>query len=133
MLERKHTELSYVSCLGIFAACIFSIVIYYFKRTSKLNQIDWDISTITPGDYTLHYEINDEGYEWFLQNVYRRNGDEENGISAGTSMKLFLKAEIERILTERLHELKRTNPEDSKNIKISEVKIADIVFSFNNA
>ena len=102
LLKRKYTELSYVSCLGIFAASVFAIVIYFFKRTSKLNQLSWDVSTITPGDYTLYYEINDEAYEWFIENIYRRNGDEENGISAGMSFKLYLKAEIERILTEKL-------------------------------
>lgn len=111
---------------------IFSIVIYQFKRSSKLNQIGWDIQTITPGDYTLHYEINDEAYDWFIENIYRRNGDEENGISAGMSFKLYLMAEIERILTEKLEQMRREAPEECRSINIREVKIADIVFSFNN-
>lgn len=119
--------------MGIFAASVFAIVIYYFKRTSKLNQLSWDVSTITPGDYTLHYEITDEAYDWFIENIYKRNGDEENGISAGMSFKLYLKAEIERILTEKLEEMRRETPEECRSINIREVKIADIVFSFNNA
>lgn len=132
LLERKHRELSYISCLGIFAACIFAIVIYQFKQSSKLNQIGWDIQTITPGDYTLYYEVGDEAYDWFIENIYRRNGDEENGISAGMSFKLYLKAEIERLLTEKLEQMRRESPEECRSINIREVKIADIVFSFNN-
>jgi hypothetical protein len=49
------------------------------------------------------------------------------------SFKLYLKAEIERILTEKLDQMRRENPEECRSINIREVKIADIVFSFNNA
>lgn len=46
-----------------------------------MNQLDWDIQTITPGDYTLQYEITDEAYHWFLNNVYYPGAYEERGIS----------------------------------------------------
>jgi hypothetical protein len=49
------------------------------------------------------------------------------------SFKLYLKAEIERILTEKLEEMRRESPEECRSINITSVKIADIVFSFNNA
>jgi hypothetical protein len=42
-------------------------IAYGFKRVSKLNQLDWDIQTITPGDYTSQYEITDKAYNWFLK------------------------------------------------------------------
>lgn len=65
-MSRKYKELSYVSSLGVFAAFFFSIAIYFQKRESKMVQLDWDVSTITPGDYTLQYEITDEAYTYFL-------------------------------------------------------------------
>jgi hypothetical protein len=133
LLEQRHKHLSIISCLGILCASIFSIAIYYQKRYSKMNQLDWDIQTITPGDYTLQYEITDEAYQWFLENVYRKNRDEENGISIALSLKTYMKAELEKMLTERLHAMKNDPNEDTSNIKISEVKIADIAFAFNNA
>jgi hypothetical protein len=37
--------------------CVFSTCIYFLKRDSKLDQLDWDVGTITPGDYTMQYEI----------------------------------------------------------------------------
>jgi len=43
-----------------------------------------------------------------------------------------MKTELERMLTDRLNHM-RTTGKDMSNIKISEVKIADIVFAFNNA
>lgn len=43
-----------------------------------------------------------------------------------------MKSELEKLLTEKLREVKSSGA-DTSNIKISEVKIADIVFAFNNA
>ena len=43
-----------------------------------------------------------------------------------------MKSELEKLLTEKLREVKNSGA-DTSNIKISEVKIADIVFAFNNA
>jgi hypothetical protein len=57
--------------------------------------------------------------------------DKAKGVSPGLSLKNYLKREIERILTNVLRE-KKTDPEND-NIKINEVKIAEIVFAFNNS
>lgn len=93
--------------------------------------LDWDIQTITPGDYTLQYEITDQAYQNFLDKVYGASGDEQNGVSIGLSLKNYLKTEIEKLLTTKLRDLKSGGGND--NIKITEVKIADIVFAFDNA
>jgi hypothetical protein len=61
--------------------------------------------------------------------VYPRDQQRKSDISIGESLKTYLKKEMEHVLTEKLNELKPTN----KNLKISEVKIADIVFAFSNA
>ena len=92
-------------------------------------QLDWDIQTITPGDYTMQMEITDEAYEWFLANVFKRDGN--RGVSIGMSLKTYIKNELEKLLTDKLKEVK-SSPGDHSNIKIDEVKIADIVFAFNN-
>ena len=42
-----------------------------------------------------------------------------------------MKNELEKVLTDTLHEIKAAGSETS-SIKIAEVKIADIVFAFNN-
>ena len=97
-----------------------------------MNQLDWDIQTITPGDYTLQYEITDEAYHWFLNNVYLPGNFEARGVSIALCLKEHMKSELEKTLTEKLREIKASGA-DTSNIKISEVKIADIVFAFNNA
>lgn len=129
-LAQKYKETSIISCMGVFLVCVYLITIYYFKRISKLKQLDWDIQTITPGDYTLQMEITDKAYDWFLTNIYPR--DKNRGLSIGESLKAYMKSELEKILTDKLKEIKATGSETS-SIKISEVKIADISFAFNNA
>lgn len=92
LLDQKYRQTSVVACLGVLSVFAYIIVLYYFKRTSKLKQVDWDIQTITPGDYTVQYEITDQAYNWFLTNVYP--SDKNKGISIGASLKTFMKNEI---------------------------------------
>ena len=98
-----------------------------------MKQLDWDISTITPGDYTLQMEITTDMWNHFLSEVYHKDDMEAQGISSAFALKTFMKRELERILTKALKENRELHPEDMKSIKIQEVKIADIVFAFNNA
>jgi len=109
---------------------LYIIVIYYFKRVSKLIQLDWDVSTITPGDYTVQYEITDTAYDTFMSEVYPAS--KAKGISTGEALKKYLRDEFERMLTEKLREMRAEGTLGS-GIKISEVKIADIVFAFDNS
>lgn len=44
-----------------------------------------------------------------------------------------MKRELEQMLTQKLTEMRQNPDKDMSNIKIQEVKIADIVFAFNNA
>lgn len=103
------------------------------KKSSTLKQLDWDISTITPGDYTLQLEITTAMWNHFLQEIYNRNDMEAQGVSRGFALKTHVKTELERILTETLNKVKAERPDEAKNINITQVKIADIVFAFNNA
>jgi hypothetical protein len=33
-------------------------MIYYLKNKTKINQVEWDVSTTTAGDYTLDLKIS---------------------------------------------------------------------------
>lgn len=87
------------------------------------------METITVGDYSVEYEIRPEAYEWFMRHIF----NEEDKMSTGMSLKKYMKNEFEKILTRELN-MKKDNPNfDSAAITIEEVKIADIVFAFNNS
>lgn len=127
----KHNQAATISCLGVFMVLVYLTILYKFKRASDLNRMKWDIETITPGDYTAQMEITEKAFKFFKENIYKRDVERKSDISIGESLKSYIKKELERILTEKLFEMKSDPSND--NIKISEVKIADIVFAFSNA
>ena len=123
-IEDKYQKISLVSCIGVFIALLFLITVYYLTKSSALKQVMWDAATITAGDYTLQMEITEKAFNWFRDNIYP--DDDAKGISIGKSLTTYMKAELEKMLNE---ELEKADPKPN----ISEVKIADIVFAFNNA
>lgn len=76
-------------------------------------------------------EISAKAYDFFYTNIYPRDQARKSDISIGESLKSYMKRELERILTDKLIEMKQQP--GSENLKVQEVKIADIVFAFNNA
>jgi hypothetical protein len=51
-----------ISSAAVLVVLIYLTVLFYFKRASHLNQMQWDIETITPGDYTAEMEITEKQY-----------------------------------------------------------------------
>lgn len=83
-----------IACLGVLSCLCFLISIYYLKKNSKIKNLEWDVSTITAGDYTVEYKISEEAYKHFLDTQYNVN-DKNRGISIGESLKTYLKNEFE--------------------------------------
>lgn len=84
------------------------------------NQVDYDVKTLTAGDYSVEFVISHEQYEnW--QGKYLQKG---NPMSEMAQFKLYVELEIEK----RLSEMPNLGYELS-----DEVKIAQITFAFNNA
>ena len=75
-------------------------MIYFLRQNGKLKQIEWDAATITAGDFTVEFNIKEDGYDWWYNNVYPI--DKNKGLSPGYSLKLYLKREIETLLTQEL-------------------------------
>ena len=59
-----------------------------------MKQLDWDISTITPGDYTLQLEITTKMWDHFLEEHYNKNDMEAQGISRAFALKTYMKTEL---------------------------------------
>lgn len=79
-----------IACFGVFACLAFMITVYFLKKNSKIKNLEWDVSTITAGDYTVEYQINEDAYKHFLTTQYNSH-DRNHGISIGESLKTYLK------------------------------------------
>jgi hypothetical protein len=75
-------------------------VIYYLRKNSKIKQLEWDVATITAGDYTVEFKISKESHEHWYNTIYP--DDRDRGISTGESFKNYIKTQIESLLNEDL-------------------------------
>lgn len=101
--------------------------------------------TVTPGDYTMQMEITEKMYNQFLKDHYSRTPHQDDPVTGkqigvepiAMHFKSYIKNELERQLNVQLKAIKN-NPKlveeegEEEHLIISEVKIADIVFAFNN-
>jgi hypothetical protein len=69
-LVLKRQEALEITCIGIFMCMIFLIGIYWLKENSKLTNIEWDVATVTAGDFAVEYHITPEMYQMFIDKYY---------------------------------------------------------------
>jgi len=51
-----------VVATAILIALLFTITIRYLYQGGKMEQIDWDMATVTAGDYTVEFPIEHSSY-----------------------------------------------------------------------
>lgn len=59
-----------ISCIGVLIYLFCLIFFDYIKCIQETLYVDWDVKTITAGDYTIEFDINIEIYQMFLQKFY---------------------------------------------------------------
>ena len=119
---------------------LFVLVLQWLYKGGKIQQLEWDISTVTAGDYTVEFDIPAAAYRRWYEDVYKQSGGEyDQGYSPALSLKrtmceqieTALKAEVSRRITEGDTQLHRKTTEEKQ---LNEnVAIADMVFSYNNS
>jgi len=125
----------------VLIALLFTVSIRFMYQGGKIKQIEWDCATVTAGDYAAVFNIKHESYIHWRDNVYEAaGGDVERNIAPGLSLKELLKKEIEEKLDGwindsanawALEQLYGSNKKGKS--QYGGTKVADIVFSFNNA
>lgn len=88
--------------------------------------VDFDVKTITAGDYTIEFELNKSQYNYFMKNYF----DETNPMGEVAQLKLYIQNELKK----RFNEMDSMGLEgtDEDNM-IKEIKIAQITFAYDNA
>lgn len=113
----------FISCLAVFI--YFFMVIYcdYIRCKQETLYVDWDVKTVTAGDYTVEFIVTIEHYQRFLQKFY----DPKNPISENNQFKLYVKDEFERRLN--------TFPDLGMDHEGNEngIEVAIVTCAFNNA
>lgn len=56
--------------MGVFIALFFVVFVDYLSSVFKNSFIEWDVKTITAGDYSCEVDIPKEMWETFVNNHY---------------------------------------------------------------
>jgi len=63
----KYKIIAMGTCIMMFCAFLFTLLVYYMQSTSKLSLTEYDFSTVTAGDYTVEMDITTKMYDSFLE------------------------------------------------------------------
>mmetsp|Transcript_16104 Transcript_16104/g.25013 ORF Transcript_16104/g.25013 Transcript_16104/m.25013 type:complete len:83 (+) Transcript_16104:587-835(+) len=66
-----------IGCIAVFVYLYTLVYIDYIKSVQVTKFIDWDVKTITAGDYTIEFDIDKSVHMKFLEKFY----DKSNPIS----------------------------------------------------
>ena len=120
MSHRKILGL-FIGCLGVFIYLYTLVYLDYIGVVQKLKYIDFDVKTITAGDYTVEFDLDEDIYDNFLKNYY----DPTNPIPEISQFKLYVQLELEKRLTLMPDQGYEEQPPES-------IKIAQITFAYDN-
>jgi len=81
--------------MGVFIALFFVVFVDYMRSVFKNNFVEWDVKTITAGDYSVELNVTENMWKTFLANHYL----ESSGKTETESFKDYLQYEIEERLT----------------------------------
>jgi len=104
-----------VGCVGVFVYLFTAIYYDYMKTVQMLKYVDWDVKTISAGDYTVEFDIAAEVFQ-FWKKYYL---DETNQLSENTQFKLYIQTELEKRLTYNVeHQDFEDKPSDGSPYKV---------------
>jgi hypothetical protein len=108
--------------MGVFISLFFVVFVDYMRSVFKNNFVEWDVKTITAGDYSVELDIPEALYKRFIAEKF----DPLSGRTKIEAFRDFLQAELEQRLT-TLPDLGYEEPAPES------IKISMITFAFDNA
>ena len=120
-----------IACMTVFLALFIVNYFDYIKKMQEYNYVDWDVKTITAGDYTVEFDISPDFFEeWlnteadnFLEQELGRTG--KTYIARADAFRDWFTIEMEN----RLSQLPDLGFEEEP---VEEIKIAVTTFSYRN-
>lgn len=121
-IVERQTEGLFIGCMGVFIALFFVSYIDYLKSVFKSTAVEWDVKTITAGDYSVEIQITKDMWQTFLSTIYDPN-------VLKPKLQQF-REYFDREMSTRLTNLPDLGFEDEPPEKIS---IALTTFAFDNS
>jgi hypothetical protein len=127
MLDVKKQSALLGVCLGVFGCFTFMAFVAFYLKSNEIHEVEYDVNTVTAGDYTVEMEINKKMWNKFKDSEYF-SGRKADGISPGQAFEDYL---IDTIQHEMSH-LNDGRPEHKK-FKNEKTTVASVQLAFDNA
>jgi hypothetical protein len=105
----------YIGCTTVFIFLYLLVYIDYIKTVQQTKYVDWDVKTITAGDYTVEFNFTLKQYEHWKEHYHHKL----NILSECSQFKQYVQNELEK----RCFEVENQGYEEEKEEKM-EIKIA---------
>ena len=87
-LSTKFDQVSLTVSITMLISLLFVLVLKYLYKGGKIQQLEWDLSTVTAGDFSVEFEIPADAYSTWYQQTYKQyRGEFEQGYSPALSLK----------------------------------------------
>ncbi|CDW71360.1 UNKNOWN [Stylonychia lemnae] len=121
-LQKRRIQGLIVGCIGIFISLFFLVYVDYLNGIFKNLYIEWDVNTVTAGDYSVELDISEKMWKNFIEKIYNPN-------YKSTKLYQFKKYLIKQ-LEQNFSRLPDLGFEDQK---IEHIRISMITFAFDNS
>lgn len=86
MFDQRRIEGLLIGCITVFIYLYVIVYLDYIKCVQLNNYVEYDVDTITAGDYSVTFDLEVETYDKFKDNYY----DETNPMTENSQFKTFL-------------------------------------------
>lgn len=132
----KFSSLITMEALAILVSLLFMIQVKRLYQGGKIQQLQWDLDTVTAGDYAVEWKIKPGNYEKWDR---AREGSQDSR-PEGYAFKSAVKEEVEKILNQKLREARAehaSHEEEAGKFKYhdlltKDIEIADVCLSYFN-
>lgn len=121
-----------LACAAVFISLFVINFLDYVKKVQENEYLEWDIKTVTAGDYTIEFDISPGFFSKFIETEYDawcRKQEEDEGVKYITHQEAF-KDWITHEMETRLDRMPDQGMEDEP---VEHVKIAKATFAFKNS
>ena len=122
-LQTRQVQGLVIGCIFISVALFTLVYLDYIRQIAKNNFVEWDVKTVTSGDYSVEFDISKEFYDKFME----VHGHEKE---VGQPMIVHFRKWITEGIENRLSQMPDLGFEDEP---VTEIKVAVTQFAFNNA
>jgi hypothetical protein len=121
-LIQRYEQLSVASGISILIAFLFLIWTRYAFLGSKIWLLDFDVSTITAGDYTVEMKVPMDKYKDWLETVYKQTYF-RRGVSSAKAFSECIRRDVENAVLKEIYRKKNDDVPINLNRNSNKTKI----------